>query len=244
MMLKAVDGPSVSSPQPNWLKRLAHDLRDPITPLRFAVQQLQSGRAQGEDAQSLLKLMDRQIDAMLQIADEVGDLLRIDRGETLVHLAPAGLSDIMAAAARAVARIAIPETHPVAVLCNPAEMVVVLADDARLAQLITHLLRLLGAGTLPDCQPQVECCVRGEQILVHIRDRARRIPSSARLEFLLSGNLPDDSRSVLMGNLIARTLLEQHQARMLAVDPAADGIAALALELKRGQLPTFLAVEM
>ncbi len=232
------------SAQPSWLKRLAHDMRDPITPLRFAVQQLQSGRAQGEDATALLRLMDRQIDAMLQIAEEVGDLLRIDRGEILVHLSPAGLSDILAAAARSIARNAIPETHPVEIVCNAADMLVVQADDARLAQLITHVLRLLGAGTLPDCQPQLECSIQGEQILVHIRDRARRIHSSARLEFLLSGTLPEDSRSILMGNLIARTVLDQHQARLLVVDPAADGIAALVIELHRAQLPTFHAVEM
>lgn len=235
-------GASAATPQPNWLKRLAHDLRDPITPLRFAVQQLQSGRVQGEDANFLLKLMDRQIDAMLLLADEVGDLLRIDRGEILTHLSPAGLSDILAAAARAIARNAVPDTHPVKIVCDPGEMLVVLADDARLAQLITHILRLLGAGTLPDCRLELECSVRDELVLIHIRDQARRIASSARLEYLLSGNLPEDSRSVLMGNLIARTLLEQHQARLLVVDPAADGVAALILELKRGQLPSFQAV--
>ena len=46
-----------------------------------------------------------------------------------------------------------------------------------------------------------------------------------------------------MGNLIARQVLEQHQARLsLCKENAAAG-SALILELKRAELPTFNPVE-
>ena len=229
--------------QPGWLKRLAHDLRDPITPLRFAVQQMQTGRVQGDDAVALLRLMDRQIDAMLLIADEVGDLIKLERGESLVHRAPAGLSDILAAAARIVARAAQADTAAVAINCDAQSMLVINADDARLAQLLAHLLRLLGAGTNTECRPELECETQGDLILVYVRDRARPIAPSHRLEYLLNGCLPEDQRSLLMGNLIARQVLEQHQARLsLCKENAAAG-SALILELKRAELPTFNPVE-
>jgi K+-sensing histidine kinase KdpD len=225
---------------PAWLARLAHDLRDPITPLRFAVQQLQSGQVGPEDASALLRLMDRQIDAVLAMADEIADLIRIERGEFVLHLAPASLADIVSAAVRAIARGGSPGAAPVSVHCA-AECLVVEAEDRRLVQLLAHLLRLLGAGSHEEARPLIECDGDDDSICLHLRDSARSLTPSPRLDYLMTGIAPADTRVLLMSNLIAREILVQHHATLHVSDADANGSTALVLHLRRGVLPSFVA---
>ncbi len=229
--------------QPSWLARLAHDLRDPITPLRFAVQQLRAGQGSAEEQASLLRLMDRQIDAVLVMADEVADLVRIERGDFRLHLGPAGLNDIVSVAVRALARGAAPANATVNVLEDTCELMVVNADDARLSQLIVHILRLIGAGGQDDSLTEIHCAANDSRVQLTIRNDDKPIHHSARLEYLISGQSPSDARGLVMANLIAREILLKHDAKLSAVEATAKSMQALILEIPRAKLPEFIAFE-
>src|SRR6188768_1728945 len=90
--------PTPQSPVPDWLGRLAHDLRNPITPMRSAVQLLQLGQLPPELAPDLLRTLDRQIDFLLHLIDDVSDLARIERGEFQLRLATCDLGQVAASA--------------------------------------------------------------------------------------------------------------------------------------------------
>ena len=49
--------------------------------MRFAVQLLQSDRLPAGRGAELLKILDRQIDSLLQLADELSDMLKIDSNQ-------------------------------------------------------------------------------------------------------------------------------------------------------------------
>jgi|GEM_PF-3120909 len=226
-----------------WLARLAHDLRDPITPLRFAVHQMRAGQISPDEQLSLLKLMDRQIDAVLAMADDVADLVRIERGDFRLHLGPAGLSDIVSAAVRAMNRDASAGNSTVNIRVNNCEVLVVRADDARLSKLLVHLLRIAMAGAHDGALAEIRCEADEDTIRLSLRNLEQSIARSTRLEFLMTGHVPADGRGLLMGDLIAREILLQHAAQILAVESTASNLQALVLALPRAELPEFVTYE-
>src|SRR5205085_9503444 len=60
-----------------FLAMLAHELRNPLAPLRTAVSLLQAPEASERDKQRVLGIMDRQINNMTRLIDDLLDVSRI-----------------------------------------------------------------------------------------------------------------------------------------------------------------------
>jgi K+-sensing histidine kinase KdpD len=214
---------------PEWLGRLAHDLRNPITPMRSAVQLLQLGQLPPELAPDLLRTLDRQIDFLLHMIDDVSDLVRIERGEFQLRLATCDLGQVAASAVDRHARTGGQggRAAPAFVVDAPPAPVWVHADEVRLRQLVQMLLPLVGGvgdapapATLRVEQADGSACLR-------FADGGRPLAADPRLDYLAGGAMPTDLAALTFAQRVGRRILEDHGAR-LALDP--DG-AALALHL-------------
>jgi K+-sensing histidine kinase KdpD len=212
-MAEPADGPAPGRHVPAWLGRVAHDLRNPVTPMRSAVQLLQLGQLPPELAPELLRTLDRQIDLLLRTIDDVADLARIERGVFALHAAPCDLGQAVAAAAARYARLAGKAAAPVAVDAAPAT-VWVQADEGRLRQVVEQLCAIVaGPGDTPSAATlQVER--DGGDGCVRLVDGGRPLGPDARLEFLAGGEVPADPSALTLGHLVARRILELHGARL------------------------------
>jgi CheY-like chemotaxis protein len=118
---------------------LAHELRNPLAPLRNALHLLRLRGDDGETRGQLCEVMDRQLSHLTRLVDDLLDVSRITRGQVLLHKEGLDLAALVRAAVedhRAAA-----EAAGLALTCAvPARPVCVQGDPTRLAQVMDNLL--------------------------------------------------------------------------------------------------------
>src|SRR5262245_62124112 len=87
-----------------FLAMLAHELRNPIAPIRYAAARLRGqGQGQGDEPPServdwARNVIDRQVDQLTRLVDDLLDVSRITRGRVSLNLAPVEIDAIVARA--------------------------------------------------------------------------------------------------------------------------------------------------
>jgi signal transduction histidine kinase len=176
-----------------FLAMLAHELRNPLAPVRNGLQVLKFSTRMDGTVQQLVGMMERQVQHMVRLIDDLLDVSRITRGKITLHKEPVPLATVVARAVEA-SRPLIDARHHTLQVSMPRETLTVSADSTRLAQVFTNLLnnaakfseehgriRLVveregneavirvgdnGAGIRPDLLPQVfDLFVQGDQTL-------------------------------------------------------------------------------
>lgn len=75
----------MSDSTPHLLRRLAHDLRDPLSPLQTAVYLLRTGEIDAERQRELLDIIDRQTTRLGAMVEEVADWQRVEQDRLIDH---------------------------------------------------------------------------------------------------------------------------------------------------------------
>ena len=122
-----------------FLSMLAHELRNPLAPIRNAVEVL---RRQGSNRSGLAwahDVIDRQVGHMVRLVDDLLDLSRITRGKIRLRPEPIEIADIVSHAVEASRPVIEARRHRLDVSL-PTESLWVSGDAARLSQVLTNLL--------------------------------------------------------------------------------------------------------
>jgi PAS domain S-box-containing protein len=122
-----------------FLAMLAHELRNPIAPIRYAAERLRGARATPERLEWARNVIDRQVDQLTRLVDDLLDISRITRGKVSLNLEPLEVDAILARAVDAV-RPQIEARQQDLKLTRPGERLRVQGDPTRLAQAISNLL--------------------------------------------------------------------------------------------------------
>src|SRR5262245_29742082 len=122
-----------------FLAMLAHELRNPIAPIRYAVERLRTG----EPTPSRLKwagdVIGRQVDQLTRLVDDLLDVSRITRGKISLNREPVDVDAVVARAIEAV-RPLVEERKQDLKVTRPGERLTVNGDSTRLAQVVSNLL--------------------------------------------------------------------------------------------------------
>src|SRR5690606_33017316 len=89
-----------------WMDRIAHDLRGPLAPMLTGIYLLRDGATNGGQRDDLLALMERQIQRLGSMIDEISDVNRAEKGRLVGRMESIDvdlLLDDVAARLRAVA---------------------------------------------------------------------------------------------------------------------------------------------
>lgn len=121
-----------------FLAMLAHELRSPLAPISNALQALRRSRPDAGD-QPATRMMERQLDQMVRLVDDLLDVSRITRGKIELRRMPVELVSATNDAAEAIRPFCESMEHRLTVTLPP-QPVYVDADPARLAQVIGNLL--------------------------------------------------------------------------------------------------------
>lgn len=121
-----------------FLATLAHELRNPLAPIRNWVNVLRLSAVANENAH-LWDMMDRQVSHMVRLVDDLMELSRITRGKIDLRMEPVDLGPVLAAAVEA-SRPLLESARQNLSITVPDEPVIVHADSVRLAQVIANLL--------------------------------------------------------------------------------------------------------
>jgi signal transduction histidine kinase len=122
-----------------FLAMLAHELRNPLAPLRNAAEILQTPGASADERGQAQRIIGRQIENMTRMIDDLLDVSRITEGKIELRLQPVALADILAAAA-SVARSGISARRQELTISLPSKPIYLNGDATRLDQVFGNLL--------------------------------------------------------------------------------------------------------
>ena len=119
-----------------FLATLAHELRNPLAPMRNAVELVQM---QPDRAPSAIGLISRQLQHLTHLVDDLLDVARITHDQITLKMADVDVASVVRQAMETVRPLVEIREHRLS-LSLPNEPVVVHADPVRLAQILGNLL--------------------------------------------------------------------------------------------------------
>ena len=158
-----------------FLAMLAHELRNPLAPVRNAVQILRARGAGASEAQWAHDVIDRQVQQMSRLVDDLLDVSRIARGKIDLRRETVTLGAAVANAVEA-CRPAMERARHELTVSVPAEPIYVEADIARLSQVFSNLLTNAAKYTDPGGRIRVEASRDATHAIVHVSDNGIGIP--------------------------------------------------------------------
>jgi signal transduction histidine kinase len=122
-----------------FLALLAHELRNPLAPIRNAAAILKSRESLDSRLQWCRDVIDRQVAQMARLLDDLLDVSRITRGRLELRRAPVDLRDVVSSALEA-SRPLLERARVDVVETMPETPVAVFGDAQRLAQAVSNVL--------------------------------------------------------------------------------------------------------
>jgi PAS domain S-box-containing protein len=204
----------------DFLAMLAHELRNPLAPIRNGLQLLRVVEPGSEPAAQAQAIMERQVEHLVRLVDDLMDVSRITRGKIEMRREALDLAAIVLSAVET-SRPAIEAGRHNFTLSLPAEPVVVDADFVRLAQVIANLLNNAAKYTDNGGQISLAAVRDGGEAVIRVRDNGIGIAPQTMPRLFEMFAQAEDSRSRSHGGLgiglaLARRLVELHGGRLEA----------------------------
>jgi signal transduction histidine kinase len=163
-----------------FLATLAHELRNPLAPVRNAVQLLKLKGSGSPEVQWAAKLVDRQVAAMSRLIDDLMDVSRINHGRIQLRRSLVDLNEVLTDALETAQPLIEEQQHQLE-CASPPQPLCVDADRERLAQVFMNLLHNATKYMDRGGRIQVDVSVEGQEVLVCVKDTGIGIPAH-RLE--------------------------------------------------------------
>jgi PAS domain S-box-containing protein len=198
----------------DFLAMLGHELRNPLAPIRSAVQVLKAAEIDRYQHQRARDVLERQVDHLVKLVDDLLDVSRISRGKIQMHKERIDLGQAIANAIDAVQPAVEASGHAFDVAL--AEGAIALeADPVRITQVIANLLQNAVKYTPRGGRIQLTTRREGDSAIVSVRDSGIGIERDALphlFELFFQGEQAlDRSRGGLgLGLALARLLVEMH----------------------------------
>ena len=160
-----------------FLASLAHELRNPLAPIRTGVAILRMTDTESR-SQTVLAMMERQLQHMARLLDDLLDVSRISRGKITLHHERIDLRHVVDAAVEA-NRPLIEEMGHVFSVSAPSEHAFLNADPVRFAQILSNLLNNAAKYTPPGGRIALKAEHRGDEVEVSVSDNGIGIPGES-----------------------------------------------------------------
>lgn len=158
-----------------FLATLAHELRNPLAPVRNAVHVLRMRGVDGE-LKWASELIDRQVSAMSRLIDDLMDVSRINRGKIELRRELLVLQDVLEDAVETSRPLMEEAQHSLAIELPPGP-VQVHADRTRLSQAFMNLLNNAAKYTDSKGRIRLSARVQRDKVVVSITDSGIGIPA-------------------------------------------------------------------
>lgn len=122
-----------------FLATLAHELRNPLAPIRNSLQILKLPRVDSATMQQARDMIERQVHHLVRLVDDLLDVSRVMRGKVELRKEQVELASIIARAVETVEPLIAVQGHQLEITCPP-ESLLLDADPVRLAQVVGNLL--------------------------------------------------------------------------------------------------------
>jgi PAS domain S-box-containing protein len=203
-----------------FLATLAHELRNPLSPISNALQLWPYVAGDAAEMQRLRLVIERQVQQLIRLIDDLMDLSRISSGKVSLRLEIIELGSVIAGAVEAARPHMDAYGHRLTVT-TPDLPVYIDGDTARLTQVFTNILNNAAKFTARGGVIWLHASQQGDQAIVKIRDNGPGIPPSMLTEIFAAFRQVDTSLSRSQAGLgiglwLAKQIVELHDGSIAA----------------------------
>ncbi len=202
-----------SQSKDEFLAMLAHELRNPLAPIRTGLQVLRL-LPNEEAAERTREMMDRQISHMVRLIDDLLDVSRVSRGKIELKKELIELKAVIALAVETSLPLIEAGRHELSVDI-PSEPLTVEADPTRLGQVFSNLLNNAAKYTPEGGRLEVVARREKDEVLVSVTDNGVGIPGEMLPKVFemfsqVGRNLDRSQGGLGIGLTLVRRLTEMH----------------------------------
>jgi PAS domain S-box-containing protein len=157
-----------------FLALLAHELRNPLAPIRNAVQILRMSPAANAPTSQLLPMMERQLAHMARLLDDLLDVSRIANGMIELRKERMDVLQAVQTAVEANKPLIDLKGHQMS-MSLPPHPIMLDADPVRLAQVVSNLLNNAAHYSMPGGRIHLSVEPAGREVQVSVKDSGRGI---------------------------------------------------------------------
>ncbi|MGJ0426107.1 PAS domain S-box protein [Methylocystis sp.] len=203
-----------------FLATLAHELRNPLTPIRNAVHILKKKYGPQFPDAPLLDMVQRQVDHLVRLVDDLLEVSRISRGKVDLRKENVAVSDFLQHALESCQPLIENKSHRVTV--NVAdEPLRVFGDSVRLAQIAANIINNAAKYTPPGGRIEIDAARGNDEVVLRVRDNGVGISADMMPRVFDLFAQTDDQIRLSEGGLgiglaLVRSLVEIHGGRVEA----------------------------
>ncbi|MDP3171287.1 MAG: ATP-binding protein, partial [Polaromonas sp.] len=211
---------SSSKRMSEFLAMLAHELRNPLAPIRNAVTILQLEPSPSPMVRSSRDMIDRQLSHMTRLVDDLLDVGRLTTGKIRFRVEQVSYAQVVSRSVEAVRPLMDARRHRLSV-DMPDSGLRVQGDATRLAQVLQNLLTNAAKYTPEGGQIEVKVWQEGSQLHTSVRDNGVGLSPQALthiFELFAQGDAQTAAREsgLGIGLTLARSLVEMHGGALSA----------------------------
>ena len=208
-----------------FLATLAHELRNPLAPIRTGLQLLKLA-PKADAAARTLPVMERQLTHLVRLVDDLLDVSRINSGKIVLKRERIAFQDVAAAALEASRPLIDAASHSLTIEW-PNEAVWLDADPTRLTQVFSNLLTNSAKYMRPGGQIKFSARLQGESIVISVQDTGLGLPADMLGRVFdmftqINRTLDRAQGGLGIGLSLVKTLVEMHGGSVQAASGGND----------------------
>jgi signal transduction histidine kinase/DNA-binding response OmpR family regulator len=225
-----------------FLAMLAHELRNPLAPIRNASQIIRLRGPADPDLHQAEDMIDRQVQHLARLVDELLDIARITSGRIQLQSEPVDAATVVTRAVEVSKALLDARRQLLTVTVPPEGSLWVTGDPVRLAQVLTNLLNNAAKYTHEEGRISISTEQEGHEVIFRVKDTGVGIPQEMLAKIFDLFTQVDRSLDRSQGGLGIGLTLVKH-----LVELHAGTVHAFSAGLNRGsefvvRLPTLANV--
>jgi signal transduction histidine kinase/CheY-like chemotaxis protein len=203
-----------------FLDTLAHELRNPLAPIRNAVRIISARADADANVGKAKEVVERQLKHMVRLIDDLMDVSRITRGRLDLHRERIDVEVAVKMAVETSQPLLDVKHHALSIQAD--QRLFVQADATRLAQVFANLLNNSAKYSPPGSEISLKIACEGRQAVVSVTDNGVGIPASMlpRIFDMFVQLEPSGQREGLgIGLTLVKHLVELHGGLVEASSP-------------------------
>ena len=203
-----------------FLATLAHELRNPLAPLRNALEILRTAGGDADTLRSAREMMERQLSQLVRLVNDLLDISRITTGKMTLKKERIELRDVVNSALEAAGPLIETRQHRLTLLLPP-QPVILSADFTRLAQVFLNLLNNAAKFMEVGGNITLAAELQGAELVVTVTDEgigisAKMLPVIFDMFAQVARSLERSQAGLGVGLTLVKHLVELHGGSIVA----------------------------
>ena len=203
-----------------FLATLAHELRNPLAPIRNGLQVMRLAKNDPRIIEQSRAMMERQLDQMVRLVDDLMDVSRISRGKLELKRQRVELATVINSAIET-SRPLIDQMGHQLTVSLPDEPIILNADLIRLAQVFLNLLNNSAKYSERGGHIHLAAACENHDVVVSVKDTgigiaADQLPRVFEMFSQVDRSLEKSQGGLGIGLTLVRSLVEMHSGKVMA----------------------------